>query len=84
MRRNKNTDGHVCMSLFLSVQMESCFCLPFHHHQKKKKERTPTVLALYLFFIFFFSEEKMRVTKTPRNSVFFFLWFHYRDFFFVF
>ena len=72
MRRNKNTDGHVCMSLFLSVQMESCFCLPFHHHQKKKKERTPTVLALYLFF-FFLRGKNESYKNAPKQRLFFFV-----------
>lgn len=72
MRGNKNTDGRVCMSLFLSVcKWEVAFdCLSIIIITKKKmKEHQPCLPCISFFF---FSEEKMRGYKnTPKNCLFF-------------
>lgn len=73
MRGNKNTDGRVCMSLFLSVcKWEVAFdCLSIIIITKKKmKEHQPCLPCISFFF---FSEEKMRGYKNTPKTVFFFV-----------
>lgn len=72
---------YACLSFCLCKWKVAFACLSIII-KKKKKERTPTVLALYLFF--FFLRGKNESYKNAPKQRLFFLWFHYRDFFFVF